>query len=71
MATDIISPKKFYEPNEAALLLGLTPATLKRLRLSGQISHFRLAPRCVRFTKEQIDTYLAQSERHAVEALAA
>ena len=66
MSSDTATPKRFYNPDEAAMLLGLTSATLKRLRLSKQISHFRPSPRCIRFTKEQLDNYLAQSEQRAL-----
>jgi len=56
---------KLYRPEEAASYLGLTPATLKRLRLTGQISYLRSAPRCIRFTQEHLDGYLRKIEAHA------
>ncbi len=57
----------FLPPEAVATRLGISLATLKRLRLDGKIAHWRITPRIVVFTDDQIDAYLDGREVRASE----
>ncbi len=52
--------KIYLDPATAARELGISEIALKRLRLNGEISHYRPTPRKVLFTSEQIEEFRAR-----------
>lgn len=57
--------KAFVSEGEAARQLGVCRMTLHRLRHAGRIGHYRIGTK-VLYTQQQIDDFLAASERKRV-----
>jgi len=51
---------RLYTEDEAAAYLGITPATLARLRRLGSIRHLAIAKRRYRYQAEHLIEYLAK-----------
>lgn len=57
--------RTYLDPATVARELGISVQTLKRLRLAGQISHYRPTPRKVLFTVEQVQDFRTRREVQA------
>lgn len=60
MLNRTIQDQKYLSSAEAARVLGISEISLKRLRLAGEIDHYRPTPRVVLFTHEMIERFRSQ-----------
>lgn len=58
--------QRLLAPTEAAEVLGVTPGTLKRLRLARLVPFVALSPRVIRFAAADLDAYLERQRCPAV-----
>lgn len=57
--------KYMMKLTEAAAYLGISPAALERIKRRREISYIKISNRCIRYSKEDCDAYIA---RHKVAA---